>query len=58
MKITIYAKGLGDTYRIHFEGSRIILRPTSGKPYKWLVATPKQIKKNFRLFPVFQVHHA
>ena len=52
MAIHLYAKGFGESYRVSFESGRYILRPTSGKPYQWLTATPEQLKKNFRLFPI------
>ena len=53
MAIHLYAKGFGESYRVSFESGRYILRPTSGKPYQWLTATPEQLKKNFKLFPIF-----
>lgn len=56
---SIYTKVGSESYRVELKykvNGFFILRPTSGKPYQYILATAEQVN-TMRLFPIFEVHH-
>jgi hypothetical protein len=56
---SLYTKVGSESYRVELKykvNGFFILRPISGEPYKYILATAEQVKA-MRLFPIFEVHH-